>query len=61
MHWQNPQVATLMPGVSLRTWQRWNPHNNLQTLIALNPGVNPDNANHARMFIRTSDGRWVPN
>ena len=50
-----------MPGVSLKQWQRWNPHNNLQTLIALNPGLNPDQSNHPRIMIKTSEGRWVPN
>ena len=64
MHWQNPQVATLEHGVSLVKYWQWHYPGNqsaLDTLIALNPGLGPNDATHQTMMIKTSDGRWVPN
>lgn len=60
-HLQPPQVATLVHGVSIVQWQRSRPSNNLQTLIALNPRLDPNNTTHPTMQIRTSNERWVPN
>lgn len=64
-HMQDAQVATLEHGRSLRNYAQGNyptdTATHLNTLIQLNPGLNPDDTSHATMFIRTSNPHLVPN
>ena len=65
MHLQPPQVATLEHGRSLVMYAKsvypTDTQVHLQTLIALNPTLGPNDTTHPTMLIRTSDARWVPN
>jgi hypothetical protein len=63
-HWQNPQVATLSKGHTLRQLATGLHYSatQLNTLVQLNPGEGgPDHPATTTHLIRTSDGRWVPN
>lgn len=60
-HWQNPQVATLAVGQTMRQWASSHPGNSLTLLEQYNPGVGPDTKFSALKQIRTSEGRWVNN
>lgn len=64
MRLQPPQVATLVHGRSLTDYARGNypvdTQQHLNTLIALNPTLGPNDTTHPTMQIRTSDARWVP-
>lgn len=60
MRWQDPQVATLERGRTLRQLSA-GLHNNLNTLVQLNPNEGgPDHPAATTHLIRTSNGRWVP-
>ncbi len=65
MHLQPPQVATLEHGRSLVQYAKGvypvDTQTHLNTLIALNPTLGPNDMTHPTMLIRTSDARWVPN
>lgn len=64
-HYQQPQVATLTKGRTLRQYAQgaygagYQPH--LAILLQLNPGLGADTPSPKTQLIRTSDARWVAN
>jgi hypothetical protein len=61
-HMQDPQVATLVVGISLHQYWVWHPYMSYEKLQRLNPGLSPTDTHHGgkNIYIRTSDAHLVP-